>query len=74
MITFEVPGMTCGHCARTITNALQEIDPAAEVTVELASKRVAVGSNAIPEQLKKAIQDAGYDVLANADEQLVMPK
>ena len=67
MITFEVPGMTCGHCARTITNALQEIDPAAEVTIDLATKRVAVSSRASPEQLQKAIQNAGYDVPANAN-------
>ena len=67
MITFEGPGMTCGHCARTITNALQEIDPAAEVTIDLASKRVAVSSSASPERLEKAIQVAGYDVPANAN-------
>lgn len=66
MITFEVPGMTCGHCARTITNALQEIDPAAQVTVDLAAKRVAVTSTATPERLRTAIQDAGYDVPAKA--------
>jgi copper chaperone len=67
MITFQVPGMTCGHCARTITNALQEIDPAAQVAIDLASKRVAVTSSASPGQLKTAIQDAGYDVPADAD-------
>ena len=66
MITFEVPGMTCGHCARTITNALQEIDPAAQVTVDLAAKRVAVTSTATAERLRTAIQEAGYDVPAKA--------
>lgn len=62
MITFQVPGMTCGHCARTITNALQDIDPAAQVNIDLVSKRVAVTSTASPEKLRTAIQDAGYDV------------
>jgi copper chaperone len=66
MINFNVPGMTCGHCARTITNALKEVDPAAQVNIDLASKDVAVTSGAQPEQLKAAIEDAGYDVSAKA--------
>jgi copper chaperone len=38
---FEVDNMTCGHCVRTITKALQRLDPAATVSVDLATKRVA---------------------------------
>ncbi|HRG14679.1 MAG TPA: heavy-metal-associated domain-containing protein [Pseudomonadota bacterium] len=37
---FEVDNMSCGHCARTITKALQRLDPAAKVDVDLATKRV----------------------------------
>jgi copper chaperone len=66
MINFNVPGMTCGHCARTITDAVREIDPAAEVNIDLASKNVAVTSSAQPERLKAAIENAGYDVTAEA--------
>ncbi|HEX8214730.1 MAG TPA: heavy-metal-associated domain-containing protein [Allosphingosinicella sp.] len=66
MINFNVPGMTCGHCARTITNAVREIDPAAEVDIDLASRTVAVTSAAQPERLKTAIENAGYDVTAEA--------
>jgi copper chaperone len=39
---FEVEHMSCGHCVRTITNALQRLDPAAKVEVDLAAKRVVV--------------------------------
>lgn len=66
MVNFNVPGMTCSHCARTITNAVQEIDPAAQVNIDLASKTVVVESTAQAERLKVAIQDAGYDVVAQA--------
>jgi copper chaperone len=38
---FEVENMSCGHCVRTITKALQRLDPAATVSVDLATKRVA---------------------------------
>lgn len=37
---FEVDNMSCGHCVRAITKALQRLDPAAEVDVDLATKRV----------------------------------
>ena len=61
---FSVPGMTCGHCARSVTNAIQGIDPAAQVTVDLAAKSVVVLSNAAPEELRTAIEDAGYEATA----------
>lgn len=66
MINFNVPGMTCGHCARTITNAVQEIDPSAQVDIDLASKNVAVTSRAQPQRLKSAIENAGYEVTGEA--------
>ena len=37
---FEVDNMSCGHCVRTITKALQRLDPAAQVDVDLGTKRV----------------------------------
>jgi copper chaperone len=62
MITFQVPAMTCGHCARTITAALQAVDSAGRVNIDLPAKRVVVVSSASAEQLKSAIENAGYDV------------
>ena len=62
MITFNVNGMTCGGCARAVTNAVKQLDPAATVDVDLSSKSVAVTSTASTEQLQKAIEDAGYEV------------
>lgn len=66
MIYFNVPGMTCGHCARSITNAVQGIDPAAQVDIDLAAKSVAVVSNAAPELLRTAIENAGYEATVKA--------
>jgi len=62
MITFNVNGMTCGGCARAVTNAVKQLDPAATVDVDLSSKSVAVTSTASTVQLQKAIEDAGYEV------------
>ena len=32
-----VEGMTCGHCVRTVTQAIQAVDPHALVDVDLSS-------------------------------------
>ena len=62
MIKFNVQGMTCGGCARAVTNAVQQADPAAAVDVDLAGKTVSVESSADPAGLKAAIEEAGYRV------------
>lgn len=62
--SFQVQGMTCGHCVRAVTQALQQLDPAAEVKVDLATGRVEVESARPREALARAIQDEGYTVAA----------
>jgi copper chaperone len=64
MTKFKVEGMTCGGCARAVTNAVKQVDPAASIDIDLSSKSVAVTSTASTEQLQKAIADAGYEVTA----------
>ena len=62
MIDFKVQGMTCGGCVRGVTNALQRVDADAIVNVDLASKTVSVSSAADVQQLKQAIEKAGFVV------------
>lgn len=62
MVTFHIPGMTCGGCARSVTNAVKGIDAAARVDVDLSAKLVSVASDADVGVLAKAIADAGYAV------------
>ena len=42
MTSFDIPNMTCGHCVRSITEAVQAVDPAAQVQADLANHRVHV--------------------------------
>ncbi|MBB2497470.1 cation transporter [Aquipseudomonas ullengensis] len=60
MHILKVTGMSCGHCVRAITGALQAGDPAAEVQVDLAAREVRVSSRLSLEQLLAAIRDQGY--------------
>ncbi|ALH83072.1 MAG: heavy metal transporter [Sphingomonadales bacterium RIFCSPHIGHO2_01_FULL_65_20] len=62
MIDFKVEGMTCGGCVRGVTNALHRVDADAIVNVDLPSKRVSVNSTADVQQLKQAIEKAGFSV------------
>lgn len=61
MIAFEVQDMTCGHCVSTITKALKEADPGAQVRIDLAAHRVEVEpAQADDAEIASAIADAGY--------------
>lgn len=59
VITLSVPDMSCGHCVKTITDALSERLPDAAAVVDLPSKTVRV---AAPVDVATAIlADAGYE-------------
>lgn len=61
MIAFEINDMTCGHCIRTITQAVKQVDPSAQVSVDLQARRVEIDSSvADGAALQIAIQAAGY--------------
>ena len=60
MITFQIPAMSCGHCVRSITEAVLATDPAAEVQADVASQSVQINSSTPPEKLAAALAAAGY--------------
>ncbi|ULL04707.1 heavy-metal-associated domain-containing protein [Pseudomonas putida] len=60
MQVFNVQGMTCGHCVKAVTRAVQEQDAEARVEVDLVGKQVRVQSELAQEQILTAIRDEGY--------------
>ena len=60
MQVFNVQGMSCGHCVKAITQALQAKDPAASVRIDLAAKEVGVESALTVDQVITAITEVGY--------------
>ncbi len=62
--TFTVTGMTCGHCERAVIQALQQVDPQAQVVIDRAQNRVQVESTQPRETLAQAIVEEGYAVAA----------
>lgn len=62
--SFQVQGMTCGHCVGAVTQAVKSVDEAAEVKVDLATGRVEVQSQGDRAAIARAIEEEGYRVAA----------
>ncbi len=60
--TFDVQGMTCGHCDKAVTSAIRTLDPQANVRIERSQNRVEVDSNQPHEAIAQAIREEGYTV------------
>ncbi len=66
MVELKVDGMTCGGCAASVKRAVQALDSKANVDVDLPSKTVKVDTTVQLEAVKRAVEDAGYDVISAA--------
>lgn len=62
MQQFKVSGMSCGHCVRAITQAIQALEQTARVEVDLAGGLVRVEGNLDAAQIQAAIREEGYKV------------
>lgn len=62
--TFDVSGMTCGHCEKAVTRAIKQLDPQAEVQIEREQNKVHVQSQQTRDALARAIAEEGYAVAA----------
>ncbi|MGC1176094.1 heavy-metal-associated domain-containing protein [Polaromonas sp.] len=60
--TFNVQGMTCGHCERAVTQAVKTLDPQAEIKIDRATGKVEVDSSQPREAIASAIVEEGYTV------------
>ncbi len=59
---FQVTGMTCGHCESLVKQFIQQLDPEAQVTVDLPTGHVDVVSRQPRKDIILAIEEAGYRV------------
>lgn len=60
--TFQVQGMTCGHCEIAVKKAIAHLDPDAKVEIDRNTGKVDVHSNKAREDIAHAIADEGYQV------------
>ena len=62
--TYTVTGMTCGHCAASVSEEVQEIPGVREVDVVVETGAVTVTSDEPVEAdaVKAAVEEAGYQL------------
>jgi len=58
----NVEKMSCNHCVRSVTAAVQALDPQAKVEVDLASGTVRVTGHIDAQAAAEAIREEGYTV------------
>ena len=62
MKTVKVNGMSCGHCSARVEKAVTALG--AQCKVDLTAGTAAVEGSVTEEAVKKAIEDAGYEVIS----------
>ncbi|WP_310614169.1 cation transporter [Limnohabitans sp.] len=60
--SFQVQGMTCGHCEMAVKKAIARLDPEAKVEIDRSTGKVDVQSNQKREDIAHAIAEEGYQV------------
>jgi copper ion binding protein len=63
--TYQVTGMTCGHCVQAVTSEVSAIDGVTDVQVDLESGRATVTSDQPldAEAVAGAVDEAGYQLV-----------
>lgn len=65
-VVLKIEGMSCEHCVRAVSNAINELDGISGVNVDLKSNTATVEYDpalANIDQMKAQIEDQGYDVV-----------
>jgi len=57
---FHLDDMTCGGCARTVTKAIQLLDPDASVVTDPPARLVKVQTSASEAEVVAALGEAGF--------------
>ena len=60
-IEITIEGMTCGHCAMSVTNELATLEGVRNVQVDHSAGKATVEAEGVSEaQLSAAVEEAGY--------------
>lgn len=61
---YSVAGMTCDHCVLSVTEEVSEVPGVDAVEVELSSGRLTVSGGGDDAEIRAAVAEAGYEVVA----------
>lgn len=57
---FDIPDMSCGHCAGIITKTVKQLDAFATVNIDLAAKKATIQTTQDRKTIADALTEAGY--------------
>jgi copper chaperone len=60
MIELTLPTMTCGHCVKAVTAAVQQVDAAARLQIDLPTHLVRIESTRPADEFRRVLADEGY--------------
>jgi copper chaperone len=60
-LLLSVPGITCGHCAATIRDAVRDVPGVCAVDVDVPGRTVRVSGTGNAAAVRAAITGAGYE-------------
>jgi copper chaperone len=63
-LEYTVDGMTCNHCALSVTEEVSAVSGVDAVDVDLASGRLVVRGDVTDDAVRAAVSEAGYEVVA----------
>jgi copper chaperone len=62
---FKIESMTCGGCAKSVTKAIQSVDPNARVETNPATGTVKIETTATSIVILQALDEAGFPAATN---------
>lgn len=63
MHTLNVKGMRCAHCQKSVTEAMEKVPGAGQVTVDLEGGKASWTGEASAEAMSAAIEGQGFEVV-----------
>ncbi len=64
MTTLNITGMTCGHCVKSVKQALTDVSGVTSAEVDLQAHQATVEGTADVDALIAAVQEEGYEARA----------
>lgn len=62
--TFTIQGMTCDHCKNSVTEEVREVAGVESIEVDVATGRLSVTGDVSDDDVKAAVEEAGYKVVS----------
>jgi copper ion binding protein len=64
--TYQVQGMTCGHCVSAVSSEIGRLAGVSGVTVDLSTGKVTVTADQPldDDAVRAAVEEAGYELIA----------